>query len=100
MTRMTNSIRCFTLALGAIPLVTMAADSGKPPDPGNTNPPAMSAPASPPAPLFAELDKDRDGAITKLEAKRSAEISARFDELDADHNGKISIAEWQAAARK
>lgn len=61
--------------------------------------------------MFARLDTNRDGFITKaeidaLEAKRSQRIEKRaegfnpdkiFDRVDANHDGKITVAEEQAA---
>ncbi len=61
--------------------------------------------------LFARLDTNHDGFITKaevdaLEAQRSQKIEKRaegfkpdkiFDHVDANHDGKITVAEEQAA---
>jgi Ca2+-binding EF-hand superfamily protein len=61
--------------------------------------------------MFARLDTNRDGFITKaetdaLEAKRSQRLEKRaegfqpdkiFDRIDANHDGKITVAEEQAA---
>jgi Ca2+-binding EF-hand superfamily protein len=61
--------------------------------------------------MFARLDTNRDGFITKaevdaLEAQRSQKLEKRaegfkpdkiFDRVDANHDGKITVAEEQAA---
>lgn len=60
---------------------------GVPPEAGRTELP----------PMFRELDQDKDGQISKGEAKRSAETQASFDSMDTDRNGKISLIEWGAA---
>ena len=63
--------------------------------PSATTPAELGKPEVPP--LFKELDKNRDGQVTRDEAKRSAEILSTFDTLDTDHNGKVSLLEWNAA---
>lgn len=68
--------------LGTLPLTALAADPGVPAAPSQT--PAM----------FEQLDANRDGAITKAEAERSADLKARFDKLDANRDGKISAQEY------
>jgi Ca2+-binding EF-hand superfamily protein len=61
--------------------------------------------------MFARLDTNRDGFITKaevdaVEAQRSQKLEKRaegfnpdkiFDRVDANHDGKITVAEEQAA---
>lgn len=44
---------------------------------------------------FKRLDKDKDGMISRSEAKRSKDTMAQFDSIDTDHDGKISLSEWQ-----
>ena len=38
--------------------------------------------------------------MTKDEAKRSADLQARFDQLDTDQDGKLSMNEWNAGNKK
>lgn len=47
---------------------------------------------------FQKLDKNKDGMISKDEAKRSKDMSAHFDDYDTDHDGRISVSEWKAHA--
>ena len=47
-------------------------------------------------PMFKELDRNKDGQISKREARRSADLNTRFDTLDTDKNKQISLAEWMA----
>lgn len=75
--------------------------------PGGTTPPGTSprdgAPTGRPSdipPLFNELDTNKDGYITRDEAKRSADTTARFDEIDTNRDGRISVSEWKAAEDK
>ena len=93
------------LLVGALPIAAGAAEPAKSPpalQPGT----APAPPAVPDAgkievpPMFKELDQNKDGQITKDEAKRSAETLARFDSLDTDHNGKVSLLEWNAGEKQ
>lgn len=87
------------LLLGALPLGAISAEA-TPPSAGS--PPTKGAPAeanSPatrdqPAPIFDALDTNHDGYVTKEEARRSADVTARFKGLDTDHDGRISASEF------
>ena len=60
---------------------------------------AKVAPAgrtSPSAALFERLDKNKDGFVTRDEARDATELQGRFAELDTDNDGKISRAEMRA----
>lgn len=93
---MKRSINLATLFfLGVLPLGAIAADPVQ--APAAKNEPAVPAAPSAkeePAPLFKTLDGNHDGYVTKEEAKRSAEVTARFKELDTDRDGKIAAAEF------
>ena len=45
---------------------------------------------------FKALDADRNGAIDKHEAMASKELTVRFDTLDRNHDGKLSLTEFSA----
>jgi hypothetical protein len=45
----------------------------------------------PPEQLFRQLDRDGDGKISKREAN-----NPRFDVVDADHDGFVTLLEWKA----
>ena len=49
---------------------------------------------------FARLDKNKDGYISKAEAKGEAELSKNFDKWDLNNDGKINRAEYLAAMAK
>jgi hypothetical protein len=88
------------LFLGALPMAAVAADPAQAPAGSAAT---QSAPAAPgaaaakevPSPLFTQLDTNHDGFVTKEEAKRSAEVTARFSKLDADRDGKIAASEFK-----
>ena len=83
--------------LGAFPLASIAADPGQTPS-GSTSTPqegAMGPLREGPAPLFEQLDVNNDNYVTQEEAKRSAEVTARFKEIDGDRDGKVSASEYK-----
>jgi Ca2+-binding EF-hand superfamily protein len=49
---------------------------------------------------FAKLDKNKDGYISKAEAKGEAELATNFDKWDMNNDGKINRAEYLAAMAK
>lgn len=81
---MTRNARFATiLLLAAAPLAVLAADPNPAPAAGQEAPP-----------LFKELDKNHDGQIDRTEAKKSADVTARFSTLDSNKDKRISVAEW------
>jgi Ca2+-binding EF-hand superfamily protein len=51
-------------------------------------------------PGFNALDKNKDGYISRAEAKGNPALAAKFDEADKNHDGKLSRAEYLAAMTK
>ncbi len=47
--------------------------------------------------VFAKLDTDKDGRLSRAEGAKGPKISKRFDQIDADHDGFISRAELSTA---
>jgi hypothetical protein len=47
---------------------------------------------------FARADVNNDGKLSRAEAAHLPAIEARFDELDTDHDGFLSIDEFIAGA--
>jgi Ca2+-binding EF-hand superfamily protein len=49
---------------------------------------------------FKAADKDNDGSLTREEAKAMPRVAKRFDAIDADKSGTVSLAEIQAAKKQ
>lgn len=49
---------------------------------------------------FAKLDKNKDGYISKAEAKGERTLSKDFAKWDMNHDGKLNRAEYLAAMAK
>jgi len=47
------------------------------------------------AALFDRLDRNRDGFVTRDEARDATELQGRFAEMDKDNDGKISRSEMR-----
>ncbi len=48
---------------------------------------------------MTQLDKNKDGAIDKQEAKTSPSLSAVFDKADTNKDGKLDAGELNAASK-
>jgi len=62
-------------------------------------PGAPAAPASTTASAFERADTNRDGQLSAAEAAQLPAIGNRFKQLDKDHNGSLSRAEFEAGAK-
>lgn len=87
--------------IGIVPLAGIAADTTSS-QPGASSSTSRSSAADTsgsmqPSAMFKRLDKDKDGTISKSEAKASKDLTARFEQVDTDRDGKITVSEWQAA---
>ncbi|WP_405124774.1 EF-hand domain-containing protein [Pulveribacter suum] len=59
-------------------------------------PGTAAAPASTTASAFERADTNRDGQLSAAEAAQLPAIGNRFKQLDKDHNGSLSRAEFEA----
>jgi Ca2+-binding EF-hand superfamily protein len=50
--------------------------------------------------VFARLDADKDGRISRAEAAKGPRLSRHFDKIDADHDGYVSRAELSASIER
>ena len=63
-----------------------------------TPPPAMDSNAQSGGFSMSQLDKNKDGAVDRAEAKASASLTAIFDKADTNKDGKLDAAELSAAS--
>ena len=61
---------------------------------------ATTACAGRPIPSFGELDTDGDGRLVPAEARRSPELAERFDDVDADRDGQLTVGEYLEAVKR
>lgn len=54
---------------------------------------STNAPGKEKGPSFNQFDKDRDGYVSREEAKSSRDLSSRFSQLDKNNDGKLSAQE-------
>ncbi|MEZ5541951.1 MAG: hypothetical protein R3F42_07900 [Pseudomonadota bacterium] len=48
---------------------------------------------------FSDLDVNRDNALTRAEAGLLPEVTARWDQLDRDGDGRLNRGEYAACSR-
>jgi hypothetical protein len=68
---------------------------GSPASPGSIDQRSVTGRSSDSAALFERLDRNKDGFVTREEARDAAELQGRFAELDKDNDGKISASEMR-----
>lgn len=47
-----------------------------------------------PSPSFLVIDKNKDGHISRDEAKQAGISNLNFDAADKDKDGKLNLSEW------
>jgi hypothetical protein len=94
-TPMTKTLRSASLVAAlaaALPFATLAQQ----PQPGGQ--PGAQAPASStPEIAFMRADANGDGKLSKAEAARLPAVASKFDALDKDKDGMLSMGEYMAA---
>ncbi|MGH8482015.1 MAG: hypothetical protein ACRES8_06110 [Nevskiaceae bacterium] len=83
-------------ALAACAGLAVAQISPPPP----SSPPSGSPSASPDAgasgDTFTKLDGDKDGMVSKKEASKNKDLTAKWDTLDTNKDGKLDQGEFAA----
>lgn len=90
MNKTLRSASCIAALATAVPL-TALAQTAQPAQPG------QQAAASTPEIAFMRADTNGDGKLSKAEAARLPAVSAKFDALDKDKDGMLSMGEYMAA---
>jgi hypothetical protein len=87
---MSKPLRSTVLALGvALPLVALAQT--QPAQPGQQ--PTQSTPEI----AFMRADANGDGKLSKTEAARLPQVAQKFDALDKEKDGALSMGEYMTA---
>lgn len=96
-------VNIICVAVAAAFAMPVYAQSSNPATPRGAQSPAAGAPArseSPPrdtaagsSMTFKSIDANKDGHVSRDEAKNSNELNRRFSELDRDGDGKLSAQE-------
>jgi len=110
----TRSVMLFAaLSLGGVSALQAQTQTPTPPQFGpseksapqagskpSTGPALVAAPAqsTPASAAFDRADTNKDGQLSAQEAAKLPAIVQRFKELDADHNGTLSRAEFEKGA--
>lgn len=93
-----RTLIALSIAAGfALPLTVQAAGEDKAKSSGSTATPSASQGASGDAKMFEQLDKNKDGSISKEEAKGTPH-EKDFTTLDKNNDGKLSRQELTAAS--
>jgi hypothetical protein len=87
---MNQPLRSSFIALAAaLPLAALAQQP--------TQPPGQSPSSSTPEIAFMRADANGDGKLSKAEAARLPAVASKFDALDKDKDGMLSMSEYMAA---
>lgn len=65
-----------------------------------TQPATQAAPEASGPLTWADVDADKDGAISREESTRLASLAQVFDDADADKDGRLTVEEYKAYAAK
>jgi EF hand len=96
---MTKTLRSAALVAAfaaALPL-TALAQTGQPGGQPGGQQPGGQAPATTPEIAFMRADANGDGKLSKAEAARIPSVGAKFDSLDKDKDGALSMGEYMTA---
>jgi hypothetical protein len=91
---MTKTLRSTALTLVAALPLAVFAQAGQPAQPAQ---PGQQPAASTPEITFMRADTNGDGKLSKAEAARLTQVAQKFDALDKDKDGALSMSEYMAA---
>jgi hypothetical protein len=83
----TKALRSTAVTL-SVAFLSLAAAAQQPAQPGASSTPEIA---------FMRADTNGDGKLTKAEAARLPAVSQKFDALDKDKDGALSMSEYMAA---
>lgn len=86
------------LAAGSMAVMPSFAQMEKEKAPQPAAAPAPASPDKAGSSAITRLDTNRDGFVSRDEAKASPDVSARFKQLDRNNDGKLSAEELAAAS--
>ena len=88
---------CTGLALAQISPPPPSSTSPSSTSPSSTSPSSTgSSSASGSSDAFAKLDADKDGMVSKKEAAKDKSVTAKWDTLDTNKDGKLDPGEFAA----
>jgi EF hand len=90
MTKTLRSATFIAALAAALPLTALAQQA----QPGQ---PAQQPAASTPEVAFMRADANGDGKLSKAEAARIPSVGSKFDALDKDKDGMLSMGEYMVA---
>ena len=90
-----SSLIRFTLATAGTGFAAAALAQATPATPAAPNAPSRMVVEA----AFTKADVNGDGKVTKDEASKMPEIAGKFDMLDSDKNGALSMAEFAKGYR-
>ena len=97
-------------AIAAVTGLAVAQISSPPPSsPPSSTSPSSTSPSSPSSTspsggaagaaggdVFTKLDSDKDGMVSKKEASKNKDLTAKWDTLDTNKDGKLDQGEFAA----
>ncbi len=93
MTKTLRSATFIAALAAALPLAALAQQA----QPGQPAQPAQQPASSTPEIAFMRADANGDGKLSKAEAARLPAVAAKFDALDKDKDGMLSMGEYMVA---
>ena len=93
MTKTLRSATFIAALAAALPLTALAQQA----QPGQPAQPGQQPAASTPEVAFMRADANGDGKLSKAEAARIPSVASKFDALDKDKDGMLSMGEYMTA---